>query len=606
MFQNVPRFFLLFAAVLLLLGGNGKGERSTFAASTSANRCKETTPKAAPKGLEGLEIRCWNSHQRRSRREWKQGKPEGRWEFYHSKGHLLLLGHFKGGKRHGKFKSWYSNGQRKGTGQYNWDAAEGEFQGWWPNGKLQYRGAWKHDKQEGTWYHWRSSGQRWVIAEWADGDTNGTWLEWWPNGRSKALFQFRKGKQHGESRLWWPSGKPRALSMMKKNKKVGTWMHWFRNGQLARIQSWHRNKKHGPWLTFYQDGRPQSRRFFQKGKREGLWLFWHPNGQRKAEYKFRDDSQSGPSKSWYANGSLESKGPWMSHVPHGTFHRWSNDHKTRWEETWSVGSPQSPWKTWHNNKTRTFPPTSRPKPKKPSTRRASLPATPTTWKPTPGPQAVEKLRLLLRKNASRMAKAGYPLYESYCHVGAAFSSSKLHDMGVEAQLFQPIPFHMLTYFDAGGQRYYVDQTMAQFFKKGTNGRNLLLKMGGFVGTPSEFHRFYRVFANDALSWDMYQNTGYLKPEDSLESQDVLPYNRYKRHALGLLNYRKLNSQETRGKRIADSWYQDFQTETSYNQATGLYWTAMYFYTLFHRVGQLEFEPFFDNKRWEDIQQGLSK
>ncbi len=587
-------------ASFLVQGGICDWKQPTFALPSLSSYCRVQEPKSSAKGLVGIEIRCWNSHQRRSRREWKMGKPEGRWELYHPKGHLLLVGHFKDGKRHGKFSSWYPNGIRKGVGQYHWDAAEGDFHGWWPNGKLQYRGTWKHDKQEGTWYHWRPSGQRWLIAKWADGDTNGTWLEWWPNGTSKALFRFRKGKQHGQSRLWWPNGKPRALSVMRKNKKAGTWMHWHPNGQLSQVQSWQRDKKHGPWLTFFPNGRPQSRRHFHKGKREGLWLFWHPNGRRKAEYRFKDDSQSGVSTSWYANGSRQSKGHWMSHVPHGTWHRWSKDHKIRWEERWSVGVPQSPWKEWNNNKPRSYRPTARPKKKTPSTQRASLPATPTTWKPNRGPKVVERLRSILRTHATRMAKAGYPLYESYCHVGAAFSTSKLHDMGIEAQLFQPIPFHMLTYFDIAGKRYYVDQTMAQFFKKGTNARSLLLKMGGFVGTPSEFHRFFRIFANDALSWDTYQNTGYLKPEDSLETQDVLPYNRWNRHYLGLLNNRKLNSKKTRGNPIADSWYQDFHTETSYNQTTGLYWTAMYFYTLFHRVGQKEFEPFFDNKRWKDI------
>lgn len=599
MFKNVPKNLKILLSVRLSL----LGLILCVVTSNPTLASKPTTPKGCKRSnvqrikgkLHGVEIRCWNPSRLRSLRQWKHGKATGRWVKSNKSGKTVLVGHFLNGKRHGWFQRFFPDGSKQSKGRYHYGEATGESFAWWPNGKLRYQGSWKNGKQEGTWYHWWSNGRRQAIYGWMDSDAHGKWLEWWPNGHRKAIFRFQKGKQQGETRLWYQTGKPYALSYFKNNKKTGSWMFWHPNGQLSEVQTWNNHKKHGPWLKFTKQGQPISRQYYQDDKRHGVWLLWHPNGKRKARYNFVKDSQSGWNLNWDLSGKLLSKGQWVSHAPHGLWTRWSTSTKKRWLESWNVGEAQFPWKQRAGKTLLSFRPKVRSKPKSPTSMKVVRRKTPQTWTHTPGPKPVEMLRAVLRANAKRMHKAGYALYESYCHVGAAFSASRLHQMGIQAQLFQPIPFHMLTFFDVNKQRYYVDQTMAQFFIKGSNARKILLEQGGFVGTSSEFHRFYRTFADDALSWDNYTDTGYLKPEDSLETNGVLPYHKWKEHSLGWLDRKTLNSQKTRGRRITVSWYQNFRTETSYNQATGLYWTAMYFYTLFDSVGNKSLEPFFDNK-----------
>lgn len=200
---------------------------------------------------------------------------------------------------------------------------------------------------------------------------------------------------------------------------------------------------------------------------------------------------------------------------------------------------------------------------------------------------LKKLANHLRGVVGRMEKWGFKLDESYCHVGAAYTTAYLASINVDAHLFQPLPFHMLAYFDYRGKRYYIDQSMAQFFKKKSPPHKRLLKSGGFFGTSQDFYQFYYKYADDVKEWDNYQDGGFLSKDSKPSKEGVVPYEMWE----STINWKKLHSREQRARRIVHSWYKDFRTDTSHNQTTGLYWTAKYFYNIFQVKLALPYPPY---------------
>ncbi|MCB9639060.1 MAG: hypothetical protein H6727_09225 [Myxococcales bacterium] len=187
-----------------------------------------------------------------------------------------------------------------------------------------------------------------------------------------------------------------------------------------------------------------------------------------------------------------------------------------------------------------------------------------------------RIRRDMRSYAPKMGLLGYPLDGSYCHIGAAFSAAYLTRLGISAQLFQPRTMHMLTYFDLEGRRYFVDQTMAQFFIKGSKAHTKLLKEGGFIGTKRDFERFYARYIDDVVAFGSYKDGAYLA-KATAESEEIKdPYALWE----GDVDTLGLNSRKSRTLRVLRIWYQGFATDTSHDQDASLFWTAKYFYDVF--------------------------
>ncbi len=175
-----------------------------------------------------------------------------------------------------------------------------------------------------------------------------------------------------------------------------------------------------------------------------------------------------------------------------------------------------------------------------------------------------------------MIAMGFPLDGSFCHVGAAFSAAFISRLGIPTYLFQPRTMHMLAYFDLAGKRYFVDQTMAQFFRKGSLAHKKLMQRGGWIGTQEDFVRFYTQHIDDVAAFGEYQDGGHMDTNTAETHEFTDPYAIWEEGVAGL----DLNARKARIQRVLRVWYQDFATDTSHDQNAGLLWTAQYFYNLF--------------------------
>lgn len=204
-------------------------------------------------------------------------------------------------------------------------------------------------------------------------------------------------------------------------------------------------------------------------------------------------------------------------------------------------------------------------------------------------QSVQKVRMYLQHSIVTMKKMKFALDDSYCHIGAAFSGSYLAGSHMDVQLFQPRPFHMLAWFRVGPKTFFVDQTMAQFFKKGTAAHSVLMRQGGFVGTKADFVHFYTKYIDDIKAWGDYKDGGYVSPLHIQHANEVKDYTVFvDGNAL-----QKANSKTQRVQRVLSIWYDDFKTDSSHNQASGLFWTAQYYYNVFNDKVHLSIDAHFE-------------
>ncbi|MBU52149.1 MAG: hypothetical protein CL920_25940 [Deltaproteobacteria bacterium] len=183
----------------------------------------------------------------------------------------------------------------------------------------------------------------------------------------------------------------------------------------------------------------------------------------------------------------------------------------------------------------------------------------------------------LKRSAPKMKKMGFDIDDSYCHIGAAYSAAYLSRIGVEPQLFQPRSHHMLVYFWLGQKQYFIDQTMAQFFKKKSKAHALLMKRGGFFGTKDDFKRFYRKYIDDVKAWGDYLHGGYSPRNIDQVVSEIVTYEMWEQGT----RWKAMNTPQARTDRVIFIWYNDFVSDSSHKQSAGLLWSAKYYYHIFH-------------------------
>ena len=113
----------------------------------------------------------------------KDGRRDGRWEYYHENGQLKQKVTYKDEKPDGSYEVYFDNGnpEWKGTykngkmhGIWEWSYENGHmrvgpFTGYHKNGFLRVTGEYKDGKKDGQWMLYDEDGQRTMTADYIDG-----------------------------------------------------------------------------------------------------------------------------------------------------------------------------------------------------------------------------------------------------------------------------------------------------------------------------------------------------------------------------------------------------------------------------------------------------
>ena len=84
-------------------------------------------------------------------------------------GQKSMEGNFKYGKYDGLYVFWHENGQKETEGNYKDGKKDGLVTSWLQNGQKSMEGHWKEDKWHGLWVVWHENGQKWFEEIYKDG-----------------------------------------------------------------------------------------------------------------------------------------------------------------------------------------------------------------------------------------------------------------------------------------------------------------------------------------------------------------------------------------------------------------------------------------------------
>ena len=93
--------------------------------------------------------------------QYKNGKENGSWVWYHSNGQVNRKGIKKDGKPEGLWLYYHKNGQLSGKGNWQNGTWDGLWVNYHENGKLSYKGTYKDGKKDGPWVGYNKDGTVW-------------------------------------------------------------------------------------------------------------------------------------------------------------------------------------------------------------------------------------------------------------------------------------------------------------------------------------------------------------------------------------------------------------------------------------------------------------
>ena len=83
--------------------------------------------------------------------QFRDGKEEGRWTWWHKNGRKSTEGEYRTGRLEGVWTTWYDNGQKHVEDRWRNGVQDGQQTKWYTNGQLQMQGEWERGRPVGRW-----------------------------------------------------------------------------------------------------------------------------------------------------------------------------------------------------------------------------------------------------------------------------------------------------------------------------------------------------------------------------------------------------------------------------------------------------------------------
>ena len=104
---------------------------------------------------------------------YKDGKLDGKSEFYNENGKLMSVFHFKAEELDGKWENYYESGKLMGVGYFKDGKEDGKWESYYESGKLMGVGYFKDGKEDGKWENYYESGKLMGVWRYIDGKLYG-------------------------------------------------------------------------------------------------------------------------------------------------------------------------------------------------------------------------------------------------------------------------------------------------------------------------------------------------------------------------------------------------------------------------------------------------
>ena len=257
----------------------------------------------------------------------RNGERHGEWKKYDQKGDLLLVAVYELGKVIGKRKP---------------DKVE-ELIEYHSNGRVKSKGLVKNKKRDGTWKVFDNRGKSIKTIVYADGKMI-----------SSTVHNDEKPKlRDGSAVTYHKNGRIKETGKYSKGKKNGTWKEFDKRGKLLKVKIYNFGKVINeqapevvkPFVSYHDNGRIKEKGMIKNKKREGEWSLYGKNGKilRTSYYsngEIVDKTDSGlinPIKTYHENGFVKEYGILNDGKREGVWKIYTDDGKHKENITYDNG-----------------------------------------------------------------------------------------------------------------------------------------------------------------------------------------------------------------------------------------------------------------------------
>lgn len=227
--------------------------------------------------------------------QFKDGNPEGVWEWYYPTGEIMtVMTHVKGEEITDNI-NYYEDGITK--------MSEGRF-------VVKTVGGKPKRCREGAWKLYSKTGS--VLAEenYKDSILDGVCKYYYPSGKLVSIYPYTMGERNGPFVEYYENGKKMREGTYKAGSWDGPFVSFYENGMKEMEGKYVKGVLDGSWRHYTPKGLVEMQVLYDKGTvvkkkyENGTFEDHYDSGIPKSEYSYSDGELDGPFTEWYDQGSF--------------------------------------------------------------------------------------------------------------------------------------------------------------------------------------------------------------------------------------------------------------------------------------------------------------
>ncbi len=227
----------------------------------------------------GISIETFEDKTKMQEIQWKNGLIDGtKTEYFKGGVAVRAKLNFKEGKRNGAFLYYHLNGQLKLCGKYVNDLLDSTVNAFYDNGNPKY------------------------TFTYLMGEKTGLSISYYNNGNIEQKVELINEKPNGKMETYYEAGNIRLITTYNQGIREGQFLRYHLNGTIAE-ESYFKDGIQDS-VSYYWDnvfGSIMKIESYNKGKKEGAWVTFNEIGDTLTFYNYLDDILNGPYRIYKTN-----------------------------------------------------------------------------------------------------------------------------------------------------------------------------------------------------------------------------------------------------------------------------------------------------------------
>lgn len=210
--------------------------------------------------------------------QWVNGLLDGtKTEYFLGGTRVRTIMNFKAGKRNGNFIFYHENGQLNMTGKYIDDLLDSTLNAFYENGNPKY------------------------VHNYSMGIRVGETITYYKNGNLEQKVSLKNEKPHGLMLTYYEAGNIRLKSNYNEGVRDGQYLRYHLTGIIAE-ESYYKNGFQDSVARYWDNvfGSMMKEEYYKMGKKDGCWLTFNEAGDTLTLFNYKNDLLNGPYKKYYS------------------------------------------------------------------------------------------------------------------------------------------------------------------------------------------------------------------------------------------------------------------------------------------------------------------